>query len=66
MKEDIKCDLYLIRPDLYNWFYLKRKWPKEGMGEILLQADEDTASIKSEAVDDKGDTCVFDTLLVNK
>ena len=48
-KKYILSGTNLARPDPSRRFYIKSDWPKDGMGDVLLQADVSEESRNSEA-----------------
>eukprot|EP00957_Ditylum_brightwellii_P001811 139232-Ditylum_brightwellii.AAC.1 len=53
----------LARPDPARRFYLKTDWSKEGMGAVLLQADDSAEARAAEEEEKKGGKCEFDKTL---
>eukprot|EP00957_Ditylum_brightwellii_P066131 5018059-Ditylum_brightwellii.AAC.1 len=53
----------LARPDPTQRFYLKTDWSKEGMGAVLLQADDSPDARAAEEEEQKGGKCEFDRSL---
>ena len=49
LNKDIMAGPTLTRKDLSRIFYIKTDWSKDGMGVILLQADDSVDARKTEA-----------------
>ena len=60
LKKDILAGPVLARPNPNRRFYLKTDWSKEGMGAVLLQADDSDEARAAEKAEKDGGRCEFD------
>ena len=60
LKKDILAGPVLARPDYSRRFYLKTDWSSDGMGAVLLQADDNEDARQAEQSEDNGGACLFD------
>ena len=60
LREDILSEPVLARPDPDRRFYLKTDWSKDGMGAVLLQAEDTPEACKAEDEEARGEPCSFD------
>jgi hypothetical protein len=62
LKEEILEGPLLARVDSSKRFYLKTDWSKDGMGAVLLQAEDTPVSIAAERTEDDGGMFTFDRM----
>eukprot|EP00957_Ditylum_brightwellii_P061564 4671783-Ditylum_brightwellii.AAC.1 len=60
LKEDVIKGPMLARPDPTRRFYLKTDWSKNGMGAVLLQADDSPEARVAKQKEAGGGKCEFD------
>lgn len=60
MKRQVLAGPVLARPDPRRRFYLKTDWSKDGMGAVLLQADDSEEARAAEEREKHGGRCEFD------
>ena len=60
LKSEIISGPVLARPDPERRFYVKTDWSKDGIGAVLLQADDTDKSREAEATEASGGPCLFD------